>query len=147
MDNDYYGISKVNASDYVKHSGIRTKIIKTSIIGHELNTSNSLLDWFLNSKESVSGYTKAMWNGNTTLEWAKTCVDLMKNWNSYPIENVIQSNCISKFSLLQEISKVYEKEIEIKSNESVVANKCLVGGIQTSSISVQLKELRDFYGY
>lgn len=147
MDNDYYGISKVNASDYVKHSGIRTKIIKTSIIGHELNTSNSLLDWFLNSKESVSGYTKAMWNGNTTLEWAKTCVDLMKNWNSYPIENVIQSNCISKFSLLQEISKVYEKEIEIKSNESVVANKCLVGGMQTSSIGVQLKELRDFYGY
>ena len=121
-------------------------MLKTSILGHD-KSKVCLLDWFLNSKEGVSGYTKAMWNGNTTLEWAKTCVDLMKNWNSYHIENVIQSDCISKFSLLQEISKVYEKEIEIKSNESVVANKCLVGGMQTSSIGVQLKELRDFYGY
>ena len=32
MDDDYYGISKKNASDYIKIDGKRTKIIKTSII-------------------------------------------------------------------------------------------------------------------
>ena len=97
MDNDHYGISKVNASDYIKNDGKRTKIIKTSIIGHELNSSNSLLDWFLKSEGSVFGYTEAMWNGNTTLEWAKTCLNLMNNWNDYEVENIIKSYCISKY--------------------------------------------------
>jgi len=60
MDDDHYGISKINASDYIKNDGERTTIIKTSIIGHELKSNNSLLDWFLN-EESVYGFTNAMW--------------------------------------------------------------------------------------
>ena len=83
MDSDDYGISKVRASDYIKNNGEKTKIIKTSIIGHELKSADSLLDWFLTTEGAVSGYTNAMWNGNTTLEWAKTSVDMMINWDSY----------------------------------------------------------------
>ena len=145
MDNDHYGISKVNASDYIKNDGKRTKIIKTSIIGHELNSSNSLLDWFLKSEGSVFGYTEAMWNGNTTLEWAKTCLNLMNNWNDYEVENIIKSYCISKYELLLEIAEVYEKDIEVKKNNSVVMDKCLVGGKQKNPIGIQLRELKDFY--
>ena len=145
MDNDYYGISKVNASDYIKNNGKVTKIIKTSIIGHELNSSNSLLDWFLNSEGSVSGYSQAMWNGNTTLEWAKVCLELINNWNIWEIETIIKSYCISKFELLQEIADIYDKDIEIKLDASIVVDKCLVKGKQRNPISIQLKELREFY--
>ena len=147
MDNDHYGVSKVNASDYIKNDGEITKIIKTSIIGHELNSSNSLLDWFLNSEDDVSGYTKAMWNGNTTLEWAKTCLDLINNWNSWETETIIKSYCISKFELLLEISDVYNKDIKVKKNNSVVMDKCLTNGKQRNPIGIQLKELKEFYGY
>ena len=147
MDNDHYGISKVNASDYIKNDGERTKIIKTSIIGHELNSSNSLLDCFLNSKDSVSGYTQAMWNGNTTLEWAHACLQLMNDWDSWETETIIKSYCISKFELLTEIADIYDKDIEIKLDASVVADKCLIKCKQRNPITIQLKELKEFYGY
>ncbi len=145
MDNDHYGISKVNASDYIKNDGEITKIIKTSIIGHELNSCNSLLDWFLNSEGSVSGYSQAMWNGNTTLEWAKACLELINNWNTWETETIIKSYCISKFELLTEIADIYEINTEIKSDASVVVDKCLVKGKQRNPISIQLKELKEFY--
>jgi dTDP-4-dehydrorhamnose reductase len=147
MDNDHYGVSKVNASDYIKIDGMRTKIIKTSIIGHELNSSNSLLDWFLNTEGSVSGYTQAMWNGNTTLEWANACLQLMNDWDLWETETIIKSHCISKFELLQEIANVYEINTEIKLDASVIADKCLVSGKQRNPITIQLKELKEFYGY
>lgn len=145
IDNDNYGISKRNASDYIKIDGNRTKIIKTSIIGHEINSSDSLLDWFLSNDDEVFGYTKAMWNGNTTLEWAKTCLDLIKNWELYDKETIISSRCMSKFDLLNEISNVYDKKIKIKPNDSVVQNKCLINGEKKNSIKLQLKELKKFY--
>ena len=71
MDEDDYGRSKFKAGRHLAIHGTKTKQIVTSIIGHELNTNVSLLDWFLNSKEEVSGYSECYWNGNTTLEWAK----------------------------------------------------------------------------
>ncbi len=148
MDDDFYGISKKIASDYLVNHGVNTKIIKTSIIGHELKGADSLLDWFLTSEPVVSGYTNAMWNGNTTLEWAKTCLDLMHNWDSYETENVIKSYCISKYELLLEIQDVYGGNvIRVDKDDRPMPNKCLTSGIQKNSISIQLKELKEFYGY
>ena len=146
MDNDDYGISKRNASDYIKHDGKRTKIIKTSIIGHELNGSDSLLDWFLSSEGKVFGFTEAMWNGNTTLEWAKTSLDLINDWDLFDTETIISSECISKYTLLTKIANVYEKQIKIEKKNSLVQDKCLIGGKTKNPIDIQLRELRDFYG-
>ena len=47
-DNDEYGVSKRKASSYLTVHGTNTKIIKTSIIGHEIDSKVGLLDWFLN---------------------------------------------------------------------------------------------------
>jgi dTDP-4-dehydrorhamnose reductase len=79
MDNDDYGISKKIARDYIINSSKNTKIIKTSIIGTELNSNYSLMSWFLSNKDgdTVRGFTKQMWNGNTTLTWSKFCLDLI----------------------------------------------------------------------
>ena len=146
MDDDFYGVSKKIASDYLVNHGVNTKIIKTSIIGHELESADSLLDWFLTTEGTVSGYTKAMWNGNTTLEWAKFCEQLMiDDLELYPIENVLHSHCISKYELLLEINKAYDKEIEVKRNDKDMPNKCLTGGFEMKPIYEQLKELREFY--
>ena len=146
-DNDEYGISKKQASEYLRKKGKDTKIIKASIIGPELSSHKSLLDWFLNSEGVVSGYTQAMWNGNTTLEWANACLQLINDWDMWDIETTIKSYCISKFELLKEIADVYETNTEIKLDASVVADKCLVKGKQRNPISIQLKELKEFYGY
>lgn len=145
MDQDDYGISKKRASDFLKSNGIKTKILKTSIIGPELNSNYSLMEWFLNSKESVFGYSEAMWNGNTTLEWAKNCYDLLLHWDFYKVETILEGECLSKYELLKKIKDTFSKEINILAKDGIKCDKCLKGNVKTKSISDQLKELKIEY--
>lgn len=145
MDFDDYGVSKKAARDYIVESGIRTKILKTSIIGPELASYGSLFEWFLRSNGVVRGYTKAMWSGVTTLEWAKHCFELITHWTEYKTENIIQGECLSKYNLLQIIKDIFEVNIDITADDSVVVNKCLIGSILAPSIETQLIELKQFY--
>lgn len=145
MDNDEYGISKKTASDYIKSHSTNTKIIKASIIGPELNSRYSLLDWFLNSEDSVNGYTHAMWNGITTLEWAKQCELLMCNWDSFGVETVVSSECVSKYELLCKVRAVFNKSINIIKLENIGIDKCLMTETKTSNIETQLEELKEYY--
>ena len=145
IDNNDYGISKRIASNYIKESSTNTKIIKTSIIGPELGSRSSLLEWFLNSENDIKGYTKAMWSGITTLEWAKQCLSLINGWDEYNKENIIESTCLSKYDLLLLIKKVFNKDINIIPEDKVSINKCLKGTIKTLNIETQLQELKNYY--
>jgi dTDP-4-dehydrorhamnose reductase len=145
IDNDDYGISKYNASDYIKLKGLQTKILQTSIIGPELNSNYSLFEWFLSSKNDVKGYTKVMWNGITTLEWAKQCYNLINNWNKYENKNIIESTCLSKYDLLFLIKEIFNKNINIIPEGKININKCLKGNIKSSDIKIQLQELKNYY--
>lgn len=146
MDSDDYGISKRVASTYIKNFGLKTKIIKTSIIGPEINNSKySLLEWFLSSQNEIYGYTKAFWNGNTTLEWAKNCFAILCNWEDYQKETILEGECISKFELLKKIKDVFCKDINILESEKVDCNKCLRDGIKTPDIATQLIQLKEEY--
>lgn len=142
MDEDDYGLSKKRASDFLKLEGKKTKILKSSIIGPELNSKYSLMDWFLNSNKTVFGYSEAMWNGNTTLEWANQCYDLMTNWENYEKETVLEGECLSKYDLLKKIKSVFSKEISILAKDEVKCDKCLRGNIKTKNILDQLEELK-----
>ena len=130
MDSDPYGISKVNASDYIKNDGKKTKIIKTSIIGHELKSADSLLDWFLNSEGEIYGYTNRYSNGNTTLEWIKQAYKMMNNWEQYAKCTTISTKCISKYELLNLFKEVYDKDIVINKKEGLKNDRCLLGQLK-----------------
>ncbi len=145
MDDDIYGITKNIAGEYIRTLSKQTKSIKTSIIGPELSGDASLLEWFLSCQEvEVFGYTKAYWNGNTTLEWSKQCYRLMNEWTSANKETIVSSQPVSKFELLHIIKDVFDKEIIINKKE-LGSNKCLEGIIHTGTIEKQLKELKEFY--
>ena len=146
MDDDGYGISKKKARDFIINKGTHTKILKTSIIGPELNSNVSLMGWFLSQEDEVGGYTKALWNGNTTLEWSKECFNLIKKWDDYLIENILEGTCVSKFKLLTYIKEVFNKDINIIPNDNVIVDKCLKGNIITPHIKSQLEELRKYNG-
>ena len=143
MDGDEYGKSKAKAGRYLAMDGYNTKQIVTSIIGHELDSNHSLLDWFLSSEKEVSGYTECYWNGNTTLEWSKQCKDMMENWEKYAKRNVITTECISKYELLNIMKEVYNKDIIINKNDNLKLNKCLIG-TSRGTIFNQLKELKSY---
>jgi len=145
MDNDNYGISKKKAADYIANYGSKTKILKTSIIGHEDYSSYSLLDWFLNSDGEVHGFSRVYWNGNTTLQWAKQCYEMMTNWNEYNTTTILFTDNISKYELLKIIKIVYNKDIKIIKKGGFVIDKCLNGNIKGPSIKQQLIELKLLY--
>lgn len=147
IDDDEYGTSKRKAKEYIVDRGVNTKIIKASIIGPELHSKKSLLEWFLNSNDKVNGYINAMWSGVTTLEWAKQCNNLINNWDKHNTENIINSTCLSKYNLLLLIKDIFNKDIEITPiNYKIDINKCLTSGNLTSpDIKTQLIELKSYY--
>ena len=146
MDNDNYGISKNIAGNYIRSLSLKTKSLKTSIIGPELKGNASLLEWFLSQKGEVTGYSKAIWNGNTTLEWAKQCLSLMQYWDSYQAQTILCGEAISKYDLLSTIKEVYNKDIKIVP-KPLGKNKCLedASALRSKNIKEQLKELKEFY--
>ena len=142
IDNDSYGLSKKKASEFIKNVGTKTKMIQTSIIGPEINSTASLLEWFLSQEGEIFGYTKAMWNGNTTLEWSKWCLNLINNWDDYQKLSILQSNTVSKYELLNLIKEIYQKDIIIQKKE-LGKDKTLKGNIKTKDIKHQLIELKN----
>lgn len=145
---DAYGKSKADISKRIENTFKNTKIIRTSIIGHEEQTSLSLLDWFLSAENSVNGYSNHYWNGITTLEWAKRCEELINNWDAFDILTQYGTIPIrSKYDLLQDIKRIYKKDIEIKPFETpTLVNKCLKSDRDIKSMTEQLIELKAFYG-
>jgi dTDP-4-dehydrorhamnose reductase len=145
---DVYGKSKAEASFYLENNALHTKIIRTSILGHELYSNVSLLDWFLsNEGGEVFGFTDRFWNGITTLQWAKECEYIIHHFEEVPpLTQLGTKDCNSKYDLLNIIKDVYLKDIIIHKKESGKhENKCLLSDKMLPSIREQLEDLKLFY--
>lgn len=109
---DIYGRSKFLGEVF----GQNCFTIRTSIIGHEINTRYSLLEWFLNKRgQKVSGYKNSFFNGFTTLELSKIIYNyfIKKKFNFKKNLMNISSKRISKYALLKIINKVYDSKITV----------------------------------
>jgi dTDP-4-dehydrorhamnose reductase len=87
--------------------------LRCSIIGPELKTHLSLMDWFLQQPRNirVNGYTNHRWNGITTLHFAKICHGIIRQELDLPhVQHVIPAGTISKAELLQNIAREYRRE-------------------------------------
>lgn len=119
---DLYGKSKFigELSEYAHCITLRT-----SIVGHELNSKASLVDWFLAQDEQIKGFTKAIFSGLPTAELAKIIRDyVIPNKNLSGLYHV-SAEPIDKCSLLQLIAEVYEKDIEIVADDTLAINRSL----------------------
>ncbi len=87
--------------------------LRTSIIGHEIETKRSLVDWFLSQQEKINGFTNAIYTGFPTIELAEI-IDrhVITNPDMRGLYHV-SSDCISKYELLSIIKKIYQKNIKI----------------------------------
>lgn len=142
-DNSDYGLSKKIASDYIKLYSNNTKIIKTSIIGYEKNSKHSLLEWFLSQDKEAEGYTNAIWNGITTLEWAKYSYRLINDWDSFPLVSTLSTKKVSKYELLNIFKEVHNKNITIIPTPKG-HDRSLNGNISLTDIKSQLIEMKKF---
>ena len=102
--------------------------LRTSIIGHEIGTALSLVDWFLSQPgPEVRGYRKAIYTGLPTVELARVIRDVV-----IPRPNLrglwhLSSDPISKYDLLHLVAKTYGKQIDILSDDSVHIDRSLDG--------------------
>ena len=74
---DLYGFSKMLGELNYKNS----LTLRTSIIGHELRSKLSLVDWFLSQKKTCIGYSKAYFSGFPTVEIYKILLKILKRKN------------------------------------------------------------------
>tara|TARA_Y100001968_G_scaffold100812_1_gene90742 strand:- start:16078 stop:16959 length:882 start_codon:yes stop_codon:yes gene_type:complete len=118
---DIYGRSKLLGE--VSNEDAIT--IRTSIIGHELLTSHSLINWFLNEKKSIKGYKKAIFSGLPTTEIAQILETYIIYNSSLKGLYHLSSDPINKFDLLSLVAKTYKKEITIEPDSSVKINRSL----------------------
>ena len=148
--NDIYAVSKILGE--VNYPNTLT--LRTSIIGHELKTKHSLLNWFLSQKKLIKGYRNAIFSGLTTPEIAKVLTKyVIPNKKLKGIYH-LSGKPISKYDLLYIIKKVYKKEIKILPDFKIKINRSLnsrlfkkVTGYKPPTWNKLIQEMYDFYKY
>lgn len=145
---DLYGKSKyIGELDDLPHA----ITLRTSIIGHEQNSNYALVDWFLSQSGEVKGFSKAVFSGLPTVELARVMRDyVVPKPEMFGLYHV-SAEPIDKFSLLKMIADVYEKEIEIISDERLKIDRSLdskrfkeATGYVPPSWQQLIKMMRDF---
>ncbi len=100
--------------------------LRTSIIGRELKTSHSLLEWFIsNQGKVVDGYSNAIYSGLPTIVLA----DIIKRLILYhpEIEGLfhVSSTPISKYQLLELVKSQLNLDIEIRQSSEFKIDRSL----------------------
>ena len=119
---DLYGRSKLLGEI---HDSEHVFTMRTSIIGHELNSNYSLVDWFLSQTGKVNGYSNAIFSGFPTVELANIIKEyIIPKPSLYGIYH-ISASPINKYKLLHLVKINYQKEIEIIDNHDVIIDRSL----------------------
>lgn len=100
--------------------------LRTSIIGRELTTSHSLVEWFLSNREKkVKGYKNAIFSGFPTVILADIIADLIENHPELNGLYHVSSEPTNKYDLLNLIKDAYRIEIEIEPFEDFEIDRSL----------------------
>lgn len=118
---DIYGLSKRLGE--INGEGALT--LRTSIIGHELDTKKSLIDWFLSQKKTVKGFKNAIFSGLTTTEISKVLENIILNNDNLEGLFHLSVNPINKFDLLKLVAEIYKKDIKIIEDDHVIIDRSL----------------------
>ncbi len=123
---------------------------RMSIIGPDYRKDgSSLFNWFMGESGDVTGFSKVMWNGITTIELAKA-IDAAIEQNLSGIFNLVPKNSISKFNLLKLIKKEFEldnvslKKSEARVFDASISSKRKDFNYEIASYPQMIKELRDW---
>jgi len=97
-------------------------VIRTSIIGEEIKSCLNLIEWVKSQKgKQVNGYTNHLWNGVTTLQYAKICDQIIeKDLYKEGLYHVF-SDIVSKYDLVSMINEYFGLNITVKPFEAGVS--------------------------
>lgn len=119
---DLYGQSKF-IGELKDYSNAVT--LRTSIIGHELNSHNSLIDWFLSQNGKIKGYSNAIFSGLPTVELASVVINYVVPNASLSGLYHVASEPVSKYDLLCKVSSTYQHLVDIEADATFKINRSL----------------------
>ena len=119
---DLYGKSK-NLGEVVEDNCIT---LRTSIIGRELFTSHSLVEWFLaNRGRTIRGYVNAIYTGFPTIVLAEILTMIIKHYPGMKGLLHLSSDKINKFELLTLINNQIKADVNIEAFEDFYIDRSL----------------------
>ena len=99
--------------------------VRVSIVGHELATRRSLVDWFLSQEGEVTGYTTAVFSGLPTVELARVFRDVVIPRADLSGLYHVSAAAISKYDFLQLVAQEYGKRVTFVPSEQIVIDRSL----------------------
>jgi len=100
--------------------------LRTSIIGREMTTSKSLIDWFLSQRgKTVNGYEKAVYTGLTTHAFADILADVINHHPKLHGLYQVSADPINKYELLKIVNECYHAGITIQKDSQFFCDRSL----------------------
>jgi dTDP-4-dehydrorhamnose reductase len=123
--NELYGKSKLEG----EVANTNSLTIRTSIIGFNPIKKLGLVEWVVDSREAVNGYTNQSWAGATVLQVANLTLWLVKNKGFHNIKNKTSLlhysplGPVSKYDLVKNIAKMLNADLIVKKSQGKHAIK------------------------
>lgn len=119
---DMYGMTKFLG----ELDGPNCLTLRTSIIGRELGTAHSIVEWFLQQRGGeVRGFTKAIYSGFSTIEMARIIRMILADHPGLSGIYNVSSEPISKFGLLNLLNEGYSANVRIEPSDELVIDRSL----------------------
>ena len=119
--NDVYGKAKFLGEVNYPHA----VTLRTSTIGHELQTRYGLLEWFLSQQKQCKGFSRAIFSGLPNTVFAQLVRDIVIPRPDLSGLYHVGASPIGKYDLLRLIADVYEKKINITLDDQFVIDRSL----------------------
>lgn len=120
---DLYGRSKLLGEVAYPH----TVTLRTSLIGHELDSRHGLVGWFLGSEGPVRGYRRAIFSGLPTVEVARIVRDVVIPRPDLSGVYHVAAEPIAKYDLLRLVAAAYGKDAVIEPDDALAIDRSLNG--------------------
>lgn len=99
--------------------------LRTSTIGHELQSAYGLLEWFLSQQGSCKGFNRAIFSGLPNTEFARVVRDVVIPRPELHGLYHVGADPIGKYELLKLIARVYGKQIDIVRDDEFSIDRSL----------------------
>lgn len=149
-DNDAHDESSLYGMSKSLGEPLESTVIRTSIIGREKNNKKSFLEWVLNSKGEISGWSNHYWNGITCLEYCRVLLKIIEGnlfWKG--VRHIYSPTPASKYEMACFIKEAFGMNIIIHNTISTETVYKTLTSIETDLFNIQplekqIKELVSF---
>ncbi|MDR2591013.1 MAG: SDR family oxidoreductase [Oscillospiraceae bacterium] len=124
--------------------------LRMSIIGPDLKKNSAgLFNWFMNQKNKINGFTRAMWNGVTTIELARAVhAAIIQDLSG--LYHLVPNEYIDKHNLLLLLQDIFNKtDVLVEPYDDYVIDKTLLNTRDDFDFIVkpykeQINDMRDW---